>query len=128
MMHTHGAPCPVVQEFIMDKSPGSNNTALERASPVMGLPQPSGSDSNESIDLGRFWTEWFDAGRLWMSWWMNSLPTMPWPPAGMLVPPPLPERPLHTEAGSAENTPIGTAGQLNAQTVKHLRTTGNRHH
>lgn len=35
----------------------------------------------------RWWSEWMDAGRLWLSWWYSTLPPMPWPPTGTILPP-----------------------------------------
>lgn len=35
----------------------------------------------------RFWTEWMEAGQLWMSWWVSTLPSVGWPPAGVVLPP-----------------------------------------
>ena len=35
----------------------------------------------------RWWVEWMDAGRLWLSWWYSTLPPMPWPQAGQVLPP-----------------------------------------
>lgn len=35
----------------------------------------------------RWWSEWMDAGRLWLSWWYSTLPPMPWPPTGAVLPP-----------------------------------------
>lgn len=79
-----------------------------------------------SLAQQRFWTEWADAGRLWMSWWMNSLPSIGWPPVGTVLPP-APGAPLRTEA------PGKQAGDLSAHQPpdtppKHARASGTRHH
>lgn len=78
----------------MDKSPIPSSVEPQPTHPTAALTPFAGIDA---LDAARFWGEWVEAGRLWMSWWMNSLPTMPWPPAGVVLPPPLPERPLQTQ-------------------------------
>jgi hypothetical protein len=35
----------------------------------------------------RFWDQWLDAHRSWWTMYAANLPTMPWPPAGVLAPP-----------------------------------------
>jgi hypothetical protein len=35
----------------------------------------------------RYWHEWMEAGQLWLSWWVSTLPPVPWPPAGTVLPP-----------------------------------------
>jgi hypothetical protein len=74
----------------------------------------------------RFWTEWADAGRLWMSWWMNSLPSVGWPPVGTVLPP-APGTPLKTDApGKPE---AGLSSHQHPETpTKHARASGARHH
>lgn len=50
----------------------------------------------------RFWNEWMEAGQLWMSWWVSTLPSVGWPPAGVVLPPVPPEA-----AGTVSHTDSG---------------------
>lgn len=82
----------------------------------------------------RFWTEWADAGRLWMSWWMNSLPSVGWPPIGTVLPP-AQGSPIKTDSpgngpgnGAANGTGTLSAHQHPETPPKHSRAAGARHH
>lgn len=74
----------------------------------------------------RFWTEWADAGRLWMSWWMNSLPTVGWPPVGTVLPP-VPGTPIKAETQGNGSGSL-SAHQHPETPLKHSRAAGARHH
>jgi hypothetical protein len=74
----------------------------------------------------RFWTEWVDAGRLWMSWWMNSLPSIGWPPVGTVLPP-APNAPIKTETRGNGSEDL-SAHQHPETPPKHSRAAGARHH
>jgi hypothetical protein len=77
----------------------------------------------------KIWAEWLEAGRLWMSWWMNSLPTMPWPPAGVVLPP-APQAAVRTDnpAPAPTATPAQASAHAAGQTTKHSRAASARHH
>ena len=47
----------------------------------------------------RYWNEWMEAGQLWMSWWVSTLPSVGWPPAGVVLPPS-----VSTTGGSGPHT------------------------
>jgi hypothetical protein len=91
-------------------------------------PSPSIHDDFSQAQQ-RFWTEWADAGRLWMSWWMNSLPSVGWPPVGTVLPP-APSAPLKTEAsGNGSNGSGDLSAHQHPETPpKHTRASGARHH
>ncbi|MFM2066360.1 MAG: hypothetical protein RLZZ584_1269 [Pseudomonadota bacterium] len=77
----------------------------------------------------RVWAEWVEAGRLWMSWWMNSLPVMPWPPAGVVLAPP-PAPPLRADNTPAQSAVPSSQPQLHtaALAARHVRGPSARHH
>lgn len=56
------------------------------------------------------WENWAAASEAWWSWWKAAhtmqWPSMPWPPAGVVVPP---EEPAGLPAGDAAKSPAETA-------------------
>ncbi|MEY4747866.1 MAG: hypothetical protein RIQ60_80 [Pseudomonadota bacterium] len=88
----------------MDKSPSLKPSATDHDASAATPPDLWAQMINGDYSLARVWSEWAEAGHLWMSWWLNSLPTMPWPPAGMVLPPSLPERPLQAQSDSPTAT------------------------
>lgn len=93
--------------------------------------QPSQIDWHDAAHLQqRWWTDWLEAGNIWLSWWYSTLPPMPWPPAGTVLPsqqidsssPAAGQAPTQhpaTPAPSPSVAPPATARKSRAQSARH---------
>ncbi|MEY4752619.1 MAG: hypothetical protein RJA44_294 [Pseudomonadota bacterium] len=90
---------------------------------------PTPDQWNEMVEAHqRWWTEWLEAGQLWMSWWYSTLPPMPWPPAGVVLPATdVPATPLDEARPPAAATPPAPAPKVNSPQRK-PRAASARHH
>ncbi|MEX8518240.1 MAG: hypothetical protein AB3X44_06970 [Leptothrix sp. (in: b-proteobacteria)] len=94
--------------------------------------QPSQTNWHDAAHLQqRWWSDWLEAGNIWLSWWYSTLPPMPWPPAGTVLPAQQVDGSSQTAgqaptqhnaaapAPSPSATPPATARKSRAQSARH---------